>query len=168
MDGLSPSCKLKYTSSQVMDTTLLSITEVGEATGLPSSALRFYEREGLISPRARKGGRRHYSRDVLQRLAVIGLLQEVGFSIKEVAALLRRGTKGWRPLADEKLKEIDAHLLRVNEARELLVSALACGCDNLDTCDLVSARRGRHGRAVRTLALGFGSPGARPMREGGR
>jgi MerR family redox-sensitive transcriptional activator SoxR len=140
-----------------MGTELLSITEVVEATGLPSSALRYYEKVGLITPKERRGGRRHYTPDVVRRLAVIALLQEVGFTIREVAAVLRRRRKDrWRPLAENKLEEIDAHLERVIEARELLVSALSCGCETLDACELVASRRGRHGRAIQTLPIGFG------------
>jgi DNA-binding transcriptional MerR regulator len=154
---------LKYASSQeveMMDQELLSITEVGEATGLQSSALRYYEKAGLIRPQARVGGRRHYHPFVLQRLAVIALLQEVGFTIGEISELVnRKGSRQrWRTFAEGKLKEIDAHLLRVGAARELLMAALDCGCSGLESCDLVKERRGRHGRAVQTLTLRMGAP----------
>ena len=143
-----------------MERELLSITQVGEASGLPSSALRYYESAGLIRPRARRGGRRHYSPDVLQRLAVIALLQEVGFTIKEIATVMRAGGRNdrWRSLAEDKLNEIDSHLERVGRARELLQSALACECSSLDQCTLVSERRGAHATATRGLSLGFGPP----------
>ena len=153
-------CQLKYTSSQVKEESLLSITEVGESAGLPSSALRYYESAGLIRSQERRGGRRHYSPDVLQRLAVVALLQEAGFTIKEIAAIVRGdGRKErWRSLAEEKLEEIDLHMERVGRARELLESALACNCASLEACGLVSARRGPHARATHTLSLGFGAP----------
>jgi MerR family redox-sensitive transcriptional activator SoxR len=139
---------------------LLSISEVGEATGLQSSALRYYEKAGLIRPEARVGGRRHYGASVLQRLAVISLLQEVGFTIVEIAELIQRKGRrqGWRDLAEGKLDEIDAHLHRVEAARELLTAALDCGCSGLESCELVKERRGRHRKAVQTLALRMGPP----------
>ncbi|HEY7874634.1 MAG TPA: MerR family transcriptional regulator [Actinomycetota bacterium] len=139
---------------------LLSITQVAEATGLQSSALRYYEKAGLISSQARVGGKRHYSPDVLQRLAVIALLQEVGFTIGEMADLFkRRGRKErWRALAEAKLGEIDAHLAQVTAGKKLLESALACGCSHLETCDLVTERRSPHKRAVQTLGLTMGPP----------
>ncbi len=138
---------------------LLSISEVGEATGLPSSALRYYEKAGLITPDARVGGRRHYGRPVLRRLAVVALLQEVGFTISEISELIRRrGRERWRSLAEAKLEEIDTHLARVNAARELLTAALDCGCSELESCDLVKERRGRHRKAVQTLVLRMGPP----------
>jgi MerR family redox-sensitive transcriptional activator SoxR len=139
---------------------LLSISEVAQATGLQSSALRYYEKTGLIRSKARRGGRRHYGPNVLQRLAVIALLQEVGFTIKEIAGLIGRGGRQdrWRSLAENKLEEIDAHMERVNQGRELLKSALACGCASLDTCELISARRGRHQKVIQTLSLKMGPP----------
>ena len=139
---------------------LLSITEVGEATGLQSSALRYYERVGLLEPDARVGGRRHYDRSVLQRLAVISLLQEVGFTITEIGELIERTgrRRRWQGLAEGKLVEIDTHLQRVKAARELLTAALDCGCSTLETCDLVQDRRGPHRKAVQTLTLRMGPP----------
>ena len=141
---------------------LLSITEVSEMTGLQSSALRYYETVGLIRSDARVGGRRHYDRSVLHRLAVIAVLQEAGFTIAEVGKLVDRGGRGqrWRAMAESKLKEIDAHLARVETARELLTAALDCDCSGLESCELVSERRGRHRKVVQTLPLRMGRPGS--------
>ncbi len=138
----------------------LSITEVGEATGLQSSALRYYEKAGLIRPSGRSGGRRLYEPAVLQRLAVVALLQEVGFTIGEISELVNRRSKRqrWRSLAEGKLGEIDSHMERVAAARELLTAALDCGCSSLEDCELVSARRGRHRRVAQTLTLRMGPP----------
>ncbi|MGH2756666.1 MAG: MerR family transcriptional regulator, partial [Actinomycetota bacterium] len=85
---------------------LLSITEVGDATGLQSSALRYYEKEGLIKPAGRAGGRRFYNPAVLQKLAVVALLQEVGFTIGEISEVMNRPGKRrrWRSLAEDKLE----------------------------------------------------------------
>jgi MerR family transcriptional regulator, redox-sensitive transcriptional activator SoxR len=115
--------------------------------------LRYYERSGLIRSRGRSGGRRQYEPAVIQRLAVIALLQEVGFSIREIKTLVGRrdGHKRWRPLAERKLKEIDEHIQEVKEARDLLTAALACDCSGLDTCDLIRARTGRHRKVVQRL-----------------
>ncbi|MGH2747167.1 MAG: MerR family transcriptional regulator [Actinomycetota bacterium] len=150
--------EVRFKSSNEFE--LLSISEVGGATGLQSSALRYYEKAGLIEPQGRVGGRRHYSPSVLQRLAVIALLQEVGFTISEISDLMgRKGRRReWRSLAQRKLQEIDEHLERVSAARELVIAALACECSSLESCDLVKERRGRHRRAVQTLALRMGPP----------
>ena len=142
------------------DQELLSISEVGEATGLQSSALRYYEKAGLIAPQARFGGRRYYAPAVLQRLAVIALLQDVGFTIGEIAELVERkgGRERWHSLAKGKLEEIDVHLGRVKAARDLLTAAVECECSGLENCDLVKERRGPHRKAVQTLTLRMGPP----------
>ena len=141
------------------DRRVLSISEVVEATGLQSSALRYYEKVGLIRPSGRAGGRRQYQPEVLQRLAVVTLLQEVGFTIREISELVDRGTRAtWRSLAQRKLEEIDAHLERVTAARELLSAALRCECSSLESCDMVTARRGPHRKATQTLTLRMGPP----------
>lgn len=142
------------------DERLLSISEVGRESGLQSSALRYYERAGLIQPSGRAGGRRQYEPAVLQRLAAVSLLQEVGFTIAEISELVNRRNRRerWRSLAENKLDEIDRHIERVAAARQLLTSALDCGCSSLESCDLVTTRRGRHRRVAQTLSLRMGPP----------
>ncbi len=142
------------------DQGLLSITEVADATGLQSSALRYYEKAGLVTPAGRAGGRRLYEPEVLHRLALVALLQEAGFTIGEIAELVDRRDRRrtWRSLAERKLDEIDRHMERVAAARELLTAALDCGCSSLEECDLVSSRRGRHRKAAQTLTLRMRSP----------
>src|SRR5437867_4114135 len=100
--------RFKSRGDDVADQDLPSISEVAEATGLQSSALRYYERQGLITPATRVSGRRHYDPSVLQRLAAIALLQEAGFTIAEVGQLLGPGTsqQRWREMADQKLAEM--------------------------------------------------------------
>lgn len=97
---------------------------------------------------------------MLQRLAVVALLQEVGFAVSEISELFnRRGKRAsWRSLAESKLDEIDAHLKRVAAARELLAAALACGCSSIETCDLVASRHGPHRKVTQTLTLRMGPP----------
>jgi MerR family redox-sensitive transcriptional activator SoxR len=70
---------------------LLSIGKVVEESGFAASALRYYERCGLIGPEAKVQGRRHYSHSVLRRLSVIRVCRAVGFSLTEIACLLDGG-----------------------------------------------------------------------------
>lgn len=137
-----------------MDRRLLSISEVAQASGLQSSALRYYEKSGLIGSRGRIGGRRQFDRSVLQRLAVISLLQEAGFTIGEISDLIGGGSRRerWQTLAKKRLGKIDAHLERVHAARELLLAALNCECSGLDSCKLVQERTGKHRRVVQKLS----------------
>ena len=129
------------------DRGLLSIGEVATATGLRTSALRYYEESGLIRPAARMAGRRHYDPSVLGQLALIAACQEVGFRLTEIAEWLgeQRGARDqWQELAERKLAELDAHIERAKATRHLLQETLACGCEDPSTCELVvtAAQRG--------------------------
>src|SRR5262252_10839221 len=97
---------LKCTSSQgvVMADRfrLVAIDELGRRTGLASSALRYYERAGLLSPTARARGRRHYASSSVERVALIQLCQDAGFTLREIRALLTawsRRSRLWGRLA---------------------------------------------------------------------
>jgi MerR family transcriptional regulator, redox-sensitive transcriptional activator SoxR len=124
----------------------LSISEVAAATGLRSSALRYYEERGLIRPVGRRGGCRHYDRDVLSRLAFIALCQDVGFTLAETATLLdgRPDARArWQRLAERKLGEIQHQLERLQTMQRHLRAALACTCERVDGCQLVEDAAGR-------------------------
>lgn len=117
---------------------MLTIGEVSKSAGLNPSALRYYEDVGLIYPTDRVGGRRRYDEAVLQRLAVIALCQEVGFSISEIADILGGFSPSrWQKMAEKKLTEIDAHIAKAQETRQLLEQVLECGCADPGSCDLV-------------------------------
>ncbi|PZR83789.1 MAG: hypothetical protein DLM65_01180 [Candidatus Aeolococcus gillhamiae] len=69
------------------------------------SALRFYEEVGLLQPSHRVGGRRRYENGSLRRLAIIGLFQDAGFTLSEIARLLNGGApqrRHFRELAEHK------------------------------------------------------------------
>ena len=72
-----------------MDEMLLDIAEVAERCGVAPSALRFYEKRGLVSPAGRNGLRRTYRPDVLGRLTLIACARGAGFTIAQIAAFLR-------------------------------------------------------------------------------
>jgi len=129
---------------------LLPIGEVASRAGLRPSALRFYEEAGLLRPAARVSGRRRYEPSVLGRLAVIRLLRDAGFTIREMRRLLGGGTarRRWRPLAEAKLQEINARIAEAQETRELIERALACDCETLEGCSTLRQGYGTHRRAA--------------------
>jgi MerR family redox-sensitive transcriptional activator SoxR len=129
---------------------LLPIGEVASRAGLRPSALRFYEEAGLLRPAARVGGRRRYEPSALGRLAVIRLLRDAGFTIQEMRRLLAGGTarRRWRPLAEAKLREIDARIAEAQETRELIERALACDCESLEGCTTLPEVHGTHRRGA--------------------
>lgn len=67
----------------------IDIAEVASRSGFPPSTLRYYEKRGLIASDGRQGLRRQYDDSVLTRLALIALGQRAGFTLEQIAALLR-------------------------------------------------------------------------------
>ena len=125
----------------------LSIGEVARSTGLRPSALRFYERVGLLPQPERTSGRRRYGgkvlQEVLSRLAFVRVAQQVGFTISEIGTLLdgfsddTPPSERWRVLAQEKLPEVEALVERALGMKALLERGLRCECVSMDDCTLV-------------------------------
>src|SRR5262245_18552676 len=107
---------------------LIAIGELARRTGLATSALRYYERVGLLSPAGRTGGRRYYSVASIERVALIQLCQDAGFTLREILTLLatcgRRGGP-WTRLVEAKLRELDTRIAQAKHARALVQHALA-------------------------------------------
>ena len=118
----------------------MSIGEVGRRAGLAPSAIRYYERLGLLPTPARSGGKRRYDATVLEWLSLIALAREAGFTMAEIKRLVTGFTPGtrpaarWQELATRKLEEIDAMIVRAERMRSVLRVALDCGCFRLEDC----------------------------------
>ena len=125
----------------------MSIGEVARTVGVRPSALRYYEGVGLLPSPERTNGRRRYDgevlREVLNRLAVVRVAQQAGFTISEIRTLLdgfsedTPPSERWRVLAREKLTEVDALIERALGMKDLLERGLRCECLRLEDCDLV-------------------------------
>jgi MerR family redox-sensitive transcriptional activator SoxR len=119
---------------------LLSIGEVAEQTGVAASALRYYEREGLIPKAGRRGGKRVWNPEILDRLSLIGVAKAAGFTVAEIKTLLsgfaRRAPPGpsWRKLAERKLPELEARIAEVERMKRVLLTATRCDCPTLEDC----------------------------------
>jgi DNA-binding transcriptional MerR regulator len=116
---------------------LVPIGELARRTGVATSALRYYERLGLLSPAGRAGGRRHYQESSAERVALIRLHQDAGFTLAEIGQLLAatsRGRRDWRILAERKIAELDTRIADAQRARKLVEHALECPHRDLLTC----------------------------------
>ena len=71
----------------------MDIGKVSRWSGLPASTLRYYEEKGLIRSIGRNGLKRVFSDSVIQRLALIALGREAGFSLDEIATMLAAGSQ---------------------------------------------------------------------------
>jgi DNA-binding transcriptional MerR regulator len=116
---------------------LVPIGELARRTGVATSALRYYERIGLLPPAERAGGRRHYTPSSAERVALIRLYQEAGFTLAEIGRMLtarRQGREGWGDLAERKVAELDARIADAQQAKKLIQHALECPHRDLLTC----------------------------------
>lgn len=121
----------------------LTITDVARRSGFAASALRYYEREGLITAERSPGGRRRYRRDVLRRLAFIAAARHVGLTLEEIRAALATLPEGRTPDADDWAVisrawrgRIDAEIAALVKLRDGLTSCIGCGCLSLERCQI--------------------------------
>jgi MerR family redox-sensitive transcriptional activator SoxR len=121
----------------------LSVGEVAARAGIAVSALHFYERKGLIRSYRTAGNQRRYERDVLRRLAVIRLANELGIPLGRVAAALaalplgRTPTKeDWQALSATWKDELERRITLLTRLRDELTGCIGCGCLSLKKCAL--------------------------------
>ena len=122
-------------------TDLLTVSEVADRSGFAPSALRFYEREGLVSATRTAGNQRRYERNVLRRLAFIRAARNVGLSLEEVAAALAELPDGrtptradWARLSRSWRRRLDEQIAALEKLRDGLDSCIGCGCLSLKRC----------------------------------
>lgn len=146
---------------------MLTIGEVADRSGVPHTALRFYEERGLITSERTAGNQRRYSRAVLRRLAFIRTAQRVGLSLEEIHDALdllperRTPTKvDWSKLSKSWRGEIEARIDALQRLRDNLTSCIGCGCLSLKSCGLINSDD-----ALATL--GPGAPRLKAATEGG-
>jgi MerR family transcriptional regulator, redox-sensitive transcriptional activator SoxR len=112
----------------------MSIGEVARKMGLRPSAIRYYERLGLIPKAPRVSGRRRYDERVLERLAMVRFAKHVGFSVAEIKVLLggvEGPTERWRKLAAAKVAQVDQFVAQARSIRNLLSETLDFRCPKL-------------------------------------
>jgi MerR family redox-sensitive transcriptional activator SoxR len=114
----------------------MSIGEVARRAGLRPSAIRYYEKLGLLPKAPRVSGRRCYDHRVLDRLAMLQFAKHVGFNIAELKSLLsdvqeRPSPERWRMLARQKVASLDGFIAQARRARDLLHETLGHQCPKL-------------------------------------
>ena len=78
----------------------MTIGQVAARAGVATSAVRYYERRGLLVADARQSGQRRYTPATLRRLVFIGMLQDAGLALDEIAGILDAPTVAdWKAIA---------------------------------------------------------------------
>jgi MerR family redox-sensitive transcriptional activator SoxR len=119
---------------------MLSIGEVVKQTGVPASAIRYYETSGILPKPARNNGRRFYDIDAVRRIDVLKFAQQSGFTLHEIKTLFQgfnsktQLNARWQVLARKKVAELDALAQRIQGMRQALESGLKCGCIRIEDC----------------------------------
>lgn len=125
-----------------MEDSALSIGQVATRAGVNASAIRFYEREGLLPDAERAGGRRRFGEGAVRRLQIIAVAKQAGFSLDEIRALLSSTDSGapvaeaLKALAARKLPEVEALIKRAEGMRGWLAAASECDCATVEDCAL--------------------------------
>lgn len=118
----------------------LTISEVARQTGLRPSAIRYYESLDLLPAPRRVSGQRRYEQKTIERLNFIGTARSMGFSLAEIALLLKDQPalipmrERWQTVAKKKLEEISTFIQQAQAMQQLLQEGMNCTCANLDDC----------------------------------
>jgi MerR family redox-sensitive transcriptional activator SoxR len=136
---------------------MLSIGEVARASGVPASAIRYYETIGLLPTPPRVNGRRRYDAQIVQRLQIIQFCQQAGFALAEIYDLFFGFAAGthpatrWETFAQHKLADVDAQIAHLQSMKAILHQGLHCGCVTMDACALWLSGRSMSGRSNGTV-----------------
>lgn len=124
----------------------MTVGDLSARSGVSVSALHFYERKGLIRSWRTSGNQRRYDRDVLRRVALIQVAQEIGISLANIGAALaslpngRSPTrKDWGRLSRSWASDLDRRIGTLQKLRDNLTGCIGCGCLSIDRCAIFNA-----------------------------
>lgn len=123
----------------------LTVGQVAERSGVATSALRFYERNGLIRSTRTSGNQRRYARDTLRRVAFIRASQRVGISLEQIRSVLELLPEGrtptpsdWQRVSERWREDLNTRIKELEELRDDLTDCIGCGCLSLSACALAN------------------------------
>ena len=143
----------------------MSIGEVARICALAPSAIRYYEKAGLLPKPVRVSRQRRYDAQMIGRLRLLQVARAAGFSIAETRTLVSGFSATtppavrWRSLARRKLAEIETQMAQLQRMRTLLESGFHCHCLSIEDCARIIARATpaappRHGKRSRKARAG--------------
>jgi MerR family redox-sensitive transcriptional activator SoxR len=122
-----------------------TVGELARRSGIAVSAIHFYERKGLIFSTRTAGNQRRYVKDMLRRLSIIKIAQEVGIPLAEVATHFHRlprriptSRRDWDGISRLWAADLDRRIATLERLRANLSDCIGCGCLSLDRCRLLN------------------------------
>jgi len=133
--------KVDFKSSAISTNTgHMKIGQLAGLAGVNPSAIRYYERVGVLTSPDRAGGQRRYSHQAIYRVLLIRFAADMGFTLPEIRIFLN-GLKSdapvgprWRNLARRKIREVEQTMERSRQLKMLLERLLDCRCVSLEMC----------------------------------
>ncbi|MBM7775583.1 MerR family redox-sensitive transcriptional activator SoxR [Actinokineospora baliensis] len=138
----------------------LTVGQLARRSGTSVSALRFYERQRLISSRRTAGNQRRYHRDTLRRVALIRIAQRVGIPLVDIRAALETlpdgrvpGRRDWMRMSQVWQDELTERIRLLTHLRDSFADCIGCGCLSISHCSLANPddRLGGVGNGPRVL-----------------
>lgn len=124
----------------------MRIGELAKVFGLRPSALRFYERAGVLKPAGRISGRREYDTASQRRVAFILSARDSGLTVPEIRTLILESDNGtppkrlWKAAAASKRRRLENEIARLQAAQHALMKKANCRCTTLEQCETLLAR----------------------------
>jgi MerR family redox-sensitive transcriptional activator SoxR len=136
----------------------LTISQLAGQVGLKCSAIRYYERIGLLPAAQRVSGQRRYDATAFHRLATIQRARQLGFTLDEIRQLffgfrnVTSASDRWQQLSQRKLSELDDLMDGIKSVQRLLKKMIRnCRCETLDQCGQGIFRSGCATIALKSL-----------------
>ncbi|MBC3839396.1 MerR family transcriptional regulator [Streptacidiphilus sp. 4-A2] len=111
----------------------VTIGRLAEITGVPASAIRYWERHGLLPLPERQSGQRRYPPEAAERIVLLRKCQQAGMTLAEIADFQQEQPRR-QAMIQAKLAEIDQRMLDLEHARQLLAHAAQCGKPDIVAC----------------------------------
>ncbi len=123
----------------------ITIGELSERSGVSTSALRFYERQGLIHSRRTSGNQRRYTRGTLRQIAFIRASHHLGIPLEVIGSVLELLPEGatpdrafWQRASQCWSRELNERIAQLERMRDRFTECIGCGCLSFEQCVLVN------------------------------
>lgn len=111
----------------------MTIGRLAEITGVPASAVRFWERHGLLPAPERQGGQRRYPAETAERIVLLRKCQQAGLSLAEIGELQQERSRR-QAMIRAKVTEIEQRMVDLEHAHQMLTHALQCSREDIVDC----------------------------------